>query len=160
LREVVEAAAESIEPVPAGMKIEISLDYGTEVVVDRTRAERVFTNLLSNAAEAMPEGGEVYIHARDDDDRLLVFVEDTGPGLPETVRAQLFRPFVTGKRSGLGLGLTLSRQAMLELGGDLQLVSEPGSGARFCLTFPKAPKIGSQDSELEQPRPSTTSSAA
>jgi signal transduction histidine kinase len=160
LREVVEAAAESIEPVPAGMKIEISLDYGTEVVVDRTRAERVFTNLLSNAAEAMPEGGKVYIHARDDGDRLLVFVEDSGPGLPEAVRAQLFRPFVTGKRSGLGLGLTLSRQAMLELGGDLQLVSEPGSGARFCLTFPKAPKIGSQDSELEQPRPSTTSSAA
>lgn len=159
LREVVEAAADSIEPVPPGMKIKISLDYATEVVIDRTRAERVFTNLLSNAAEAMPAGGEVLIYARNEGDNLLVFVEDTGPGLPEAVRAQLFRPFVTGKRSGLGLGLTLSRQAMLELGGDLQLVSEPGAGARFCLRFPTVPRIASQAPDLTT-RPSTTSSAA
>jgi C4-dicarboxylate-specific signal transduction histidine kinase len=65
-----------------------------------------------------------------------IFVEDTGPGLPPEVRAQLFRPFVTaGKRSGLGLGLTLSRQTMLDLGGDLQLVDRAESGACFCLYF-------------------------
>jgi signal transduction histidine kinase len=140
LRDIVEAAAESIEPVSAGIQIKISLPEATEVVVDRTRAERVFTNLLSNAADAMPDGGDVFIYAKDEVDSTMVFVEDTGPGLPDEVRAQLFRPFITaGKRSGLGLGLTLSRQTMLELGGDLQLISDVGSGARFRLRFPKAP---------------------
>jgi signal transduction histidine kinase len=140
LRDIVEAAAESIEPVSPGLRIKISIPETTEVVVDRTRSERVFTNLLSNAADAMPDGGEVFVYAKDETDSLVVFVEDTGPGVPEEVRAQLFRPFITaGKRSGLGLGLTLSRQTMLELGGDLQLVSDSGSGARFRLRFPKAP---------------------
>ena len=140
LRDIVEAAADSIERVSGGPRIKISIAETTEVVVDRTRSERVFTNLLSNAAEAMPEGGEVSIYAKDEGDDLMVFVEDNGPGVPDEVRAQLFRPFITaGKRTGLGLGLTLSRQTMLELGGDLQLVSSSGSGACFRLRFPKAP---------------------
>ena len=140
LRDIVEAAAESIERVSMGVRMQISIPELTEVLVDRTRAERVFANLLSNASEAMPEGGDVLVYVKDEPDALMVYVEDTGPGLPEEVRAQLFRPFVTaGKRSGLGLGLTLSRQTMLELGGDLQLVSDSGSGACFGLRFPKAP---------------------
>lgn len=146
LRDIVEAAAESIEPISAGLRLKISIPETTEVIVDRTRAERVFTNLLSNAAEAMPEGGgDVFVHAKDEAEDLIVFVEDTGPGVPEEVRAQLFRPFVTaGKRSGLGLGLTFSRQTMLELGGDLQLLSDSRSGACFRLRFPKAPAAQSQ----------------
>jgi signal transduction histidine kinase len=140
LRDIVESAAESLEPVSPGVRIKISLPESTEVIVDRTRAERVFTNLLSNAGEAMPDGGDVFIYAKDEPDALVVYVEDTGPGVPQEVRAQLFRPFVTaGKRSGLGLGLTLSRQTMLELGGDLQLVSRLGAGACFRLRFPRAP---------------------
>jgi signal transduction histidine kinase len=140
LHDIVEAAAESVEPVSPGMRIKISIPDLTEVVVDRTRAERVFANLLSNAGEAMPEGGDVFVYAKDGPDALMVYVEDTGPGVPGEVCGQLFRPFVTaGKRAGLGLGLTLSRQTMLELGGDLELVSEAGSGACFCLRFPKVP---------------------
>jgi signal transduction histidine kinase len=140
LRDIIEAATESIEPVSPGVRINISMPESTEVVVDRTRLERVFTNLLSNATDAMPHGGEVFIYAKEEDDNLMVFVEDTGPGVPDEVRAQLFRPFITaGKRTGLGLGLTLSRQAMLELGGDLQLVSDRAAGACFRLRFPKTP---------------------
>jgi signal transduction histidine kinase len=140
LRNIVEVAAESIEPVGAGVRVEISIPASAEVVVDRTRSERVFTNLLSNAADAMPDGGHIFIYAKDEPDDLMVFVKDSGPGVPEEVRAQLFRPFVTaGKRSGLGLGLTLSRQTMLEIGGDLQLVPDAGSGACFRLRFPKTP---------------------
>ena len=140
LRDMVEAAVEAIEPVSAGLRIKISIPEATEVVVDRTRAERVFTNLLSNAAEAMPDGGDVFVYIQEEAKNLMVYVEDTGPGVPEDVRSQLFRPFVTaGKRAGLGLGLTLSRQTMLELGGDLELVAATGPGARFRLRFPRAP---------------------
>jgi signal transduction histidine kinase len=140
LRDIVDAAVESIQPVSTGVQIHTSIPESTEVLVDRTRAERVFTNLLSNAADVLPQGGEIFVYAKDEDDNLAVYVEDTGPGVPEEVRAQLFRPFITaGKRTGLGLGLTLSRQTMLELGGDLELVSDSGRGACFRLRFPKLP---------------------
>lgn len=140
LRDIIEAAAESVEPAAPGVRIKFSIPEATEVIVDRSRAERVFANLLSNAAEAMPDGGDIFVYAKEEPEALMVYVEDTGPGVPEEVRAQLFRPFVTaGKRSGLGLGLTLSRQTMLEIGGDLQLVSQFGPGACFRLRFPKAP---------------------
>jgi signal transduction histidine kinase len=116
--------------------VRIAIHDGTEVFVSRTRLERVFVNLFSNAVDAMPDGGEIFVYSRHEADKLKVFVEDTGPGVPPEVRAQLFRPFVTsGKRSGLGLGLTLSRQTMLDLGGDLELINRPGPGACFCLHF-------------------------
>jgi signal transduction histidine kinase len=137
VRDIVEAAAEAAQANESGVKIKIAIDDNAEVFVDRTRSERVFTNLFSNAIDAMPDGGDVYVYSKAKHDDLLVFVEDTGPGVPAEVRAQLFRPFVTaGKRTGLGLGLTLSRQTMLELGGDLQLVSRSGPGACFYLRFP------------------------
>lgn len=150
LRDIVQAAVESVEPASRGVYVEVSIAEAWEVIADRMRSERVFTNLLSNAVEAMPEGGNIFIYVRDEAGDLMVFVEDTGPGIAAEVRAQLFRPFITaGKHSGLGLGLTLSRQAMLDLGGDLQLVSSSGSGACFRLRFPKAPaspRVGREQS--------------
>jgi signal transduction histidine kinase len=136
LRDIVEAATESVPDLSENFRLTVAIDNGTEVFVSRTRLERVFVNLFSNAADAMAEGGEIFVYSMREDDKLKVFVEDTGPGVPPEVRAQLFRPFVTsGKRSGLGLGLTLSRQTMLDLGGDLELINRPGAGACFCLHF-------------------------
>src|SRR5262249_9143764 len=120
LRDILEAAAESARTENSGTRINIAVDEASEIVADRTRVERVFTNLFSNAVEAMDAGGEISIYAKDCDHSLNVFVEDTGPGIPPHIRSQVFRPFTTGKRSGLGLGLTLSRQTMMEHGGDLQ----------------------------------------
>ncbi|HEX4748208.1 MAG TPA: ATP-binding protein [Bryobacteraceae bacterium] len=149
LRDIVDAAADSIVALSAGVHIDIRIPATTEIVVDRTRSERVFTNLLSNAAEAMPEGGDIFVYIKDEGEDVTVFVKDTGSGVPDEVRAQLFRPFVTaGKRSGLGLGLTLSRQTMLELGGDLDLVHEPGSGACFRLRFPKS-RVGLPEQQTQ-----------
>ncbi len=142
LHDIVEAAADSLHGVSDHVRVKAVLEDGTEVLVNRTRIERVFENLFSNAAEAMPGGGDIFVYATQEGDRLKVFIEDTGPGVPPEVQAQLFRPFVTaGKRSGLGLGLTLSRQTMLDLGGDLELVARPGPGACFCLHFRTAPNV-------------------
>ena len=67
--------------------------------------ERVFVNLIGNALEAMPGGGEVRISAEMQDGAAVVHVEDNGPGIAPEIRAQLFQPFVSaGKRNGLGLG--------------------------------------------------------
>lgn len=137
LRDIIEAASESIQP-GSGIRIRIAVNDATELCVYRIRLERVFVNLFSNAVEAMPEGGNIYVYSKDDKTSLSVFVEDTGPGVPASVRSNLFQPFVTaGKRTGLGLGLPLARQTMLDLGGDLQLVNRTGSGACFYLRFPK-----------------------
>jgi len=153
LRDIVEAAAESVHDLSDNVRVRIAIDDGTELLVSRTRVERVFVNLFSNAVDAMPGGGEIYIYSRRESEKLKVFVEDTGPGVPAEVRAQLFRPFVTaGKRTGLGLGLTLSRQTMLDLGGDLELINRSGPGACFCLRFNASSSIspiaevGSRDS--------------
>ncbi|MBV9081760.1 MAG: HAMP domain-containing histidine kinase, partial [Acidobacteriaceae bacterium] len=125
----------------------ISVPEDIELVSDRTRLERVFANLIANAAEAMPGGGEIRIYSTENTEYLKVMVEDNGPGLAQEVRAQLFRPFFSaGKRSGLGLGLALSRQTMLSLGGDLYLVETGTPGACFCIQFPKsAVKAGSEN---------------
>jgi signal transduction histidine kinase len=98
--------------------------------------ERVFLNLISNAIEAMPSGGQISISAVQNGDGILVEVTDTGPGIPEIVRARLFQPFVTSGKNGLGLGLALSRQTLLDHGGDLWAENNSTGGARFRLHLP------------------------
>ena len=78
------------------------------------------------------------ISARTVEGAVLVQVQDTGPGIAPEIRSQLFQPFVTGKRNGLGLGLALSRQTVLEHGGDMWVESVPGRGARFIFRLPLA----------------------
>jgi signal transduction histidine kinase len=95
----------------------------------------MFFNLITNALEAMPGGGEVRIGATKNRDYVLVAIEDTGPGIPHEIRDKVFEPFVTaGKENGLGLGLAFSRQAVLDHGGDMWI--EPAAGARFVIRFP------------------------
>jgi signal transduction histidine kinase len=100
----------------------------------------VFQNLLSNAIEAMPNGGWLRIYAERTPSEVRVLIEDNGPGIPASIAPSLFKPFVTaGKKNGLGLGLALSRETVLEHGGNLW--SDPGMehGARFVLQLPLQP---------------------
>ena len=91
----------------------------------------VTLNLLVNAIEVLKTGGEVRVAACRDGDMVLIDVIDSGPGVPTAVRSRIFQPFVSeGKKNGLGLGLALSRQTVLNHGGDLWLVHESG-GAHF-----------------------------
>jgi signal transduction histidine kinase len=141
LREVAVAACESLaataEAQGAALTVEIAPEI--ELPLERSRMERAFVNLIGNAIEAMPEGGAVRISAELDAGSVVVHVDDTGPGVAPEIRSQLFQPFVTaGKRNGLGLGLALTRQTVLEHGGDLWVGSAPGGGARFSLRLPGA----------------------
>jgi signal transduction histidine kinase len=148
LREVAAAACDSLAVAAEtqGVAIAIAIPPEIELPLDRSRMERAFVNLLGNSLEAMPEGGQVCISASFENGSALVQVEDTGPGIAPEIRASLFQPFVTaGKRNGLGLGLALTRQTVLEHGGDMWVQSEPGRGARFFLRLPGA-QIGSSHS--------------
>jgi len=138
LREVVTAAYEPLAALAEsrGVTVRIDLEEDVELPLDRSPMERVFQNLLSNAIEAMPNGGSVSVRADRRDGEIVVSVEDTGPGIPASIAAQLFEPFVTaGKKNGVGLGLALSRETVVSHGGDLWSDRKEG-GARFVLRLP------------------------
>ena len=106
-----------------------------ELPLARSRIKRVFFNLITNALEAMPGGGELRIGARKAGNHVLVEMEDTGPGIPHDIRDRVVEPFITsGKTNGLGLGLALSRRAVLDHDGDIWI--EAAAGARFAVRFP------------------------
>jgi signal transduction histidine kinase len=140
LREVIAAAWDSVAPVAENRKIELIAEVpdNLECSMERARMERVFSNLFENAIEAMRSGGRISIGSEANGENILVRVEDSGPGINPALRGRLFQPFVTaGKKNGLGLGLALSRQTLLDHGGDLWLDAD-GPGARFCLRLPYA----------------------
>jgi signal transduction histidine kinase len=138
LREVVAAAYEPLAPAAQAQHVNVRIEVpeSVELPLDRSPMERVFQNLIGNAIEAMPEGGEVKVRASRDDSQVLVSVEDTGPGVPAAIAAQLFQPFVTaGKKNGMGLGLALSRKTVLSHGGDLWTENSV-RGAKFVMKLP------------------------
>ncbi|HZT38103.1 MAG TPA: ATP-binding protein [Bryobacteraceae bacterium] len=139
LREVVLAAYEGLAEAAESQRIAVDIDVPAdiELPLDRSPMERVFENLISNAVEAMPEGGRLRVAAERQNGFVLVTVEDTGSGIPEAVVPRLFQPFVTsGKRNGMGLGLALSRQTVLDHGGDLWVDKNAKRGARFVMRLP------------------------
>jgi signal transduction histidine kinase len=144
LREVITAAWDTVAPSVDGRQIGLAMDVAEdlECPMERARIERVFANLFENAIEAMRSGGSILVRGELNEDSIMVRVEDTGPGISASLRGRLFQPFVTaGKKNGLGLGLALSRQTLLDHGGDIW--AEEGrdggsAGARFGLRFPRA----------------------
>jgi len=142
LREVIAAAWNTVAPADAhGIVLDLQVPDGLACPMERARMERVFANLLENAIEAMRSGGRISIRGQADGDNVMVRVEDTGPGLSAALQGRLFQPFVTaGKKNGLGLGLALSRQTLLDHGGDIWADDAPdrqNGGALFWLRLPK-----------------------
>lgn len=142
VRDMIEAARESALAGLSDTRVEIEIAEEREVVADRPRIERVFANLLANAEEAMTDSGQIRIYERESNNFLDVYVQDSGAGVPAEIQTRLFEPFVTGKRSGLGLGLAFSRRAMRDLGGDLLLLESDGPGACFVVRFPRGQVSG------------------
>lgn len=138
LREVVQAGYEPLAANAEASRVDVRIEVAedVELPLDRSPMERVFQNLIANAIEAMPDGGTVSVRAQSTGEAVTVFVQDTGPGIPAAIAADLFQPFVTeGKRNGVGLGLALSRKTVQLHGGDLS--AEPvGAGACFRLRLP------------------------
>jgi signal transduction histidine kinase len=135
--EVIAAASDAASAALNKHNIQVLLKVsnGIELPLIRSHMERVFFNLIANALEAMPAGGQLHVVCRKANSSVMIELEDTGPGIPRGIRDRLFEPFVTaGKQDGLGLGLALSRQTVLEHGGDIW--TEPATGARFVIRLP------------------------
>jgi signal transduction histidine kinase len=139
LREVAAAGCESLLASAEAQKVDVQIQVPDEIELpmERNRMERVFCNLVGNALEMMPAGGRIQISAQTQNGFVVAEVRDSGPGIAPEIRDSLFEPFVSvGKKNGLGLGLALSRQTVLDHGGDMWADSEPGQGACFRLRLP------------------------
>jgi signal transduction histidine kinase/FixJ family two-component response regulator len=101
-----------------------------------SQLEQVLINLILNAYDAMPEGGDLRISTRLTEDMVEIFIQDTGPGIPVENRTRIFEPFVSTKKGGTGLGLTVSYGIIAAHGGNLDLVVERGPGACFRVALP------------------------
>jgi signal transduction histidine kinase len=123
------------------------------VMADAKQLKQIFINLLNNAVEAMPNGGEIRIiadAANDSDARpmLAVGVQDTGPGIPKDVQKRLFEPFFTTKENGTGLGLCIAAGIMTRHGGRLTLESSTNQGTTFTVWIPETNEKIEADAKL------------
>lgn len=143
LRAIVEEAVASLEPraMSEGTKIKIvGQDGPLPCRTDPKRVMQILVNLLTNAVRHSPEGKPVSVELHPDSDHVRIDVVDRGEGIAPELHATIFEAFERGANEserGTGLGLTLSRNLALLLGGNLQVESQPGRGARFILELPR-----------------------
>jgi PAS domain S-box-containing protein len=103
-----------------------------------TQLREVLTNLILNAVDALPGGGEIIIEAAPQDGAVRLTVSDTGLGMDATTQARIFEPFYTTKLTGSGLGLALVKSIVESHGGTIDVVSQPGVGTVFSMRLPGA----------------------
>lgn len=117
-------------------------DQDVHALCDTNRLEQVLVNLFNNALDAMAESEtrHLTVSVERANGRALIAVTDSGPGIPEQIRAHLFEPFFTTKPQGkgLGLGLAISEQIVREFGGELRAEAPDTGGARFVIALPLA----------------------
>ena len=137
---------ELIAPLARQQGVSIHLDDslgGLAVQADRQRLRQVLLNLVSNAVKYNRAGGEVHLETTQRGGQIALTVRDTGMGIAPALLARLFTPFdrldaEQGPVPGTGLGLAVSRQLALCMGGDIEARSTPGLGSSFCLLLPAA----------------------
>ncbi len=121
----------------------ISLCWGNRaenevVFVDKGQIQQVLLNLILNAVEVMPNGGDLLLDTQMTDGRVHILVKDQGSGISENLRDRIFESFLTGKKDGTGLGLTISKRIMRAHDGDLELADTGEHGSTFRLILPLA----------------------
>jgi two-component system sporulation sensor kinase A len=109
-----------------------------QVPASRDQLIQVFLNLILNAVEAMPQGGELSISAQRgrDDSRIEITFTDTGPGIPSDKLDMIFEPFFTTKEEGTGMGLFISRNILQQHRGKISARNAPSRGAQFRVELP------------------------
>ncbi len=122
----------------AQIMVSVDLLPAATVRADAQRLQQVFLNVLLNAIQALPEGGRVTVQMTRADHRVRLAFIDNGPGIPASVRARAFEPFVTTKEQGSGLGLAIARRIVEEHGGSITLADGAGGGTRVEIAFSEA----------------------
>ena len=107
-----------------------------KVFVDKGQIQQVLLNLILNALEVMPNGGELFFDSEFVEGWANIYVRDQGQGITEDLREKIFESFLTGRKDGTGLGLTISKRIMRAHDGDLELVETGAGGTTFKISLP------------------------
>jgi len=145
-RTLVEGALSGFSDLLRQRHVELTLTFADplpEIRVDPMRLEQALTEIVSNALDAMPEGGKLHIATRlaDGDgggEGVALELTDTGPGIPAEILPNLCEPFFTTRPEGTGLGLAIAKRYVEEAGGRLAITSTPGRGATVRIWLPMA----------------------
>jgi signal transduction histidine kinase len=123
-----------------GIDLVVDLPTLPEPSLDYVQIEQVLLALLSNAIEAMPEGGRITVTGRvaDDGEHVRLELADTGPGIPQGQMDRVFELFHTTKSGGTGVGLAIAKKIVKAHGGTISVASDLGKGARFTIELPLA----------------------
>lgn len=138
IAEEVEATA-GVEARRRGQILKVAVDPGLQVVGDPHYLISALSNLVQNAIKYTKEDGRICVRGRKVDDAAVIEVEDECGGLPRGKAERLFQPFTqkSADRTGLGLGLTISREAVARNGGTISVRNLPGRGCIFSITLPR-----------------------
>lgn len=122
-----------------GVKIQIEANGtgDTKLIADAEQLKTCFSNLMINAVQAMPGGGELDINLISSEDQVEIEFTDTGIGILPEALEQIFEPYYSTKETGIGLGLPLTKKIIEEHGGQIEVESEVGIGTSFIVTLPR-----------------------
>jgi len=137
LQEMVTLARPQAEP--AGIHVTLEDDSGgASVRVDRDLFKQAVLNVVVNAIEAMPHGGELRLACNSSAATAEIRISDSGPGIPPELREKIFRLYFTTKQKGSGIGLAMTFRMVQLHDGTIEFSSEPGKGTTFTLRLPVA----------------------
>jgi len=105
--------------------------------VNPNEIKQLFLNLIHNAIEAMPNGGNLYVRLKELENKVILEVEDEGKGIPEAILRKIGTPFLTTKKHGTGLGISVCQQIVEKHGAEMKFTSKVGSGTKVTVIFPK-----------------------
>ena len=125
--------------IPERIAVQDSSDDHVTIRADPDRMRRVFTNLVENAIDAMPQGGTLTMSSRKFDGRVEITISDSGSGMPEKVLQNLWKPLQTTKAKGLGLGLAICKRIVDAHGGVISVSSRTGEGTSVSVSLPIKP---------------------
>lgn len=146
IAQVLQEAVQMVQPTATEKDQELRQDSPTDLVVraDPNRLRQALLNLIGNAIKYSPEGTIIQVEAsttvRDGDQFAAIAVRDNGPGMSDEILATIFEPYNRGgdaeRHTGLGLGLFISRELVRQMGGDIEVQSQPGAGSTFTAFLP------------------------
>jgi PAS domain S-box-containing protein len=123
--------------VPDKIKLNVHVKGTLKTKTDQTFMKRALTNLINNAIQAMPDGGELKLAGNAEEKAIIITVGDTGVGIPENVKPLIFEPLVSAKAKGQGLGLAVVKRLIEALGGRVCFDSQEGKGTTFTIELPR-----------------------
>lgn len=141
LRETIELAVSSLvgEAERKNQKLIVTGDLDCQVIHDREWLGEAISNITKNAIEHTQDGGEIEIRVSEGKIIKNIYIKDNGPGISKDIRKKVFKRFYKGESStdpkSIGIGLSLSKSIVEELGGEIRLISEEGEGTVFIISF-------------------------